>query len=216
MVLRAHIVVCGFLFVLATTPPIAQADPILLTATGTTPAGVCGVCLHDALGIVVSGGDSFTFRLSFDSPSPGHTGPWSGTGSGSISFAEETVSLPPSFLDGGIANDSENEADLMSLSFRSPSGHVQFEIFGIGPVTWLNSEVWPTNLAATLSAASATQFRIFQSHEDTRGYSVIAPARITQTAAPDPIPEPSTLLLLGTGLAAGLRWRHRNQHRTLV
>ena len=92
---------------------------------------------------------------------------------------------------------------------------VNTELTGFDPLgNWLTSDAWPINVATALNAAPQREFALTVFDAEFEGNVPILTGTvglITQQPTPGPIPEPSTLLLIGSGIAClGVRrWRQQ-------
>jgi hypothetical protein len=207
---------CGF------TPARLQAEPITLTVTGTLPLSYCLPCLQEVLGSTGSGGDRFVFGVTFDSDpvsssaSSDSAGYDFGVGSATLTIGNEAVTMPAS-VSGFILSDFPSNGrrhDQLTLEAR-------FLVAGPGAV-WVSGSdtfgnllsqlAWPTDAAGIWNVAPHQAFTIFQEIHGDDARIVVAESFHATQAPGAPVPEPTTILLLGTGLAGlGIRRYRRKQ-----
>jgi hypothetical protein len=83
-------------------------------------------------------------------------------------------------------------------------------LFGVDRLgNWLSTDAWPTDFATAINTAPQRNYWVYEYS----GQPMIAqgiPLSVTQVSAAAPVPEPRTVLLIGTGMAVGMRhWRRR-------
>ncbi len=74
--------------------------------------------------------------------------------------------------------------------------------------TWLSTDQFPANLAATLNAAPTSAVWLFDRAAEHGTFARLGNVRFTQQS---PVPEPATMVLVTMGLAGmgARRWRRR-------
>lgn len=227
--MRLHIALLGVLVLVATSPRL-YADAITVSGSGgvrslggSDPEDVCVPCAMEVLGFSFAVGDSLAFSLSFQAPTGDHTWP-NGLGSGMLtlagaggSFTKSIVASAQILNTAGPARPS-TIADEILISAGSggrspgedPAARIGIVLYGSDFVgTWLTTNSWPADVAAALNAAPFSAVWLFDSAAEHGLFAVLGDVRFTQT--PAPVPEPSTVTLLGVGAAiVGVRrWRQR-------
>ena len=215
--MRYVILLLGIAFSVVGT---AAADPITLTVEGTLNSVSPGCChvLPFALG------DPFRVAITFNQPTsneitvvpadPEHgrtytTSSWGARG-GSVSATLGDTRLSGSaLLSGGVFDDISDDSLNLYVSASGADPDTQgFDYIISGMGQWLSTAEWPTDLAAAFRMAPQNEVVI----ADFQGETPLARGPITQiTQTPAaPTPEPTTLLMLGTGVAAivgARKWR---------
>jgi hypothetical protein len=195
----------------------AAAEPITLVGRGTLNT-VCQACLLQEYGALVNAGDPFVFSFSFDTsavrpdPIPGvdYFSPWVlGAGTYTVSVGDLLFVQHQASWIGSTATDFVGTGtDLLGM--RSWDGIVW--LTGDGPAGWLSSEAWPADLAMAFNSAPQLRFSFNSPHNSFITWASGTPLGVAYEPTAEPIPEPTALLLVGTGLlgAAGARgWRQR-------
>ena len=220
--MRNLLFVLGIAFWLA--PATAVADPVTIVASGTLDY-VCSTRVQDLFGFTAAAGDPFTVRITVGSASPDQLpgNPVSGVyslsnGAVSVTVGSSTFNQPQPFhLIGGISNyGPSGPYDMLDIESRPTAPNVA----GVFLQGWdlsamaLASDAWPADPGLALQRM-AHRYLALTSWIDPEepGFSVASgtPTVISQTPAA-PTPEPTTLLMLGTGvagIAGARRWRQR-------
>jgi hypothetical protein len=205
-----------------------EAEPITLTASGRLGEGFCGLCLQSSFGIgqADAGGDAFTLMITFNPVSPNASFipeqslfvyPFD-AGTLALTLGTETVAFPISDVSGLVRESSfdppVDQLLLGGLIFSPLGRRLSFGVVAIDlSGALLASGGWPTDLAAVLNAAPTRYAVLIDADRDIEdgAYDFGSQNQLvfTQTSALAPVPEPSTMLLLGAGVAvAGVRrWR---------
>jgi PEP-CTERM motif len=176
----------------------------------------------DLFGAVIQPGDKFKAYFTYDTSAmdyePG--APWLGyyemTG-GSASFGVQT---PRGFVSDDFFVNVQNDLsghDTLTVQGYAPvigapgfdEGYLDFNV--IAPDTWLSSDAPPSNLIAAQMAGFDTWLSFQASKSDAR-YTLIGKLTYDGPGTEDPppaVPEPASLMLLGSGLIGIARLRHR-------
>jgi hypothetical protein len=220
----SSIVLCAFLSLFATTAEPAQADNFTTTLTFVSDlaSSVLGVTLQPGQSLV--GSVTYQVVRGDNAPHRPDIGDFRAVGNIQLPF----TSVPVTGLT--VVN---NIVPRSPEDFVAPGDFLFIAGFDErvlpGPVGSL-SVLWSFHdPSATLLTSDQPpdpsvfeRFRLGSPHqrfdirtsiggERPRAVDVLV-GTLEATAAPAPIPEPSTLLLLATGLAAGVRWHHRKQY----
>jgi len=200
----------------------AAADPITLTFEGTLDRAYPGFGQSNPFEL----GDPFRLAITFNQPESteitvvppnpdiGRTGTssfWRLEDGSFTATVGETHLSGSALVSGGVTHDISNDYLRLAVEGSDADPHTQgFDYFisGMGP--WLSTAEWPADLAAAFRMAPQNQVLIL----DLQGEVPFASGPFTQvTQAPAaPVPEPTTLLMLGTGMlgvAGTRRWRQR-------
>ena len=177
------------------------------------------------LGFSFGVGDSLSFSFSFEQPSadlaPGD--PTFGAyelGPGIFTLAGGKFTTP-SLARAQILNTAGGPglvADELLLGGNPPGEQLPARIgvvlYGVDFVgSWLTTDNWPTDVAATLNAAPFNALWLFDRAAEHGRFATLGNVQFAQ--APGPIPEPTTLTLLAMGLAGmgAQRWRKHTTER---
>jgi hypothetical protein len=222
--MRRH---CSFLPLLSllllfvALPRLAAADPISLNAAG--------VITHSSVGagqfpLPVEVGDPFRLALTIETPLTLDSDPSPTEGlywplRGTIALSIGSGNLTSAAFGFAEVRNSSTGFDRVryQLGIAFPSPHPVFG-FGVAQLRffggeWIGSDALPT-AAVVLREANTQSFAISDLGGCERcGDNILGTVlRITDGASPAPIPEPNSLLLVGTGLLSAVgvrRWRQR-------
>ena len=199
---------------------VVQAAPVTFefTVTVTQIEDTNG----DLFGAVIQKGDKFkayftydTAAMDYEPDAPG-LGYYEMTG-GSAAFGLNT---PRSFVSDlffvNVSNDL-NGHDTLTVQGYAPvlnapgfdEGYLDFNV--IAPDTWLSSDAPPANLSAAQMAGFDTWIS-FQASKSDAKYTLVGKLTYDGPGTEDPppaVPEPASLLLLGSGLIGVARMRRR-------
>jgi hypothetical protein len=219
--MRVYIAVFSvFLFAASSSPLVG--DPITLSGTGVvtalgSPEDVCVSCAMDVLGFSFGIGDSLTFSLSFHAPTAdlATNDPTFGAyelGSGTFTLARGKYMATAPVI-AQIFNTTGGPfqiADALSI-YANPQGTDVPSRIGLGLEgfdlvgNWLTTDGWPIDVAGTLNSAPFRSVWLFDRTAEHGTFATLGSVQFT----PTPVPEPSTIALLGMGVVAfGVRrWR---------
>jgi hypothetical protein len=203
----------------------AAADTITLSVQGTLSN-----VIFTPLGFPIAIGDPFRLDITFNPPrsseltvfhpEPGVEAVIMEERRGSSSLTVGGNLLDPYMLGyvvASVRNDTSSEGndELVIFFDKSPSSPEGFSygIRGDGPGDWLSTAEWPTDLAAALNSNPGDKsVGMSYGGDNPEAFAIGSFTRVTQT--PAPVPEPTTLLLLSSGMvgvAGARRWRQRNR-----
>ena len=182
------------------------AGPMVLASVISTPVHATPLRLDYSVADIGGGLFDYEFSLVLDN----HDGTWSpGQGWGWIIFGDAPFSMSP--LTGFVGDISDLPIGPYTHFASSGGGHN-------GPTLGSAGAIWsPTAVGDTLnwsgtSTADLAQGELLFSTLLRQNNAVLANFEVAMRSDPSPVPEPSTWLLMGTGLIGllGYGWRGRN------
>jgi hypothetical protein len=214
--MRGRIVAFGVLL-LSAGPIRVYADPVTVSGSGVVTSlgneeDVCVSCAMAVLGFSFGIGDPLSFTLSFERPTadlaPGIPGFGAfDLGSGTFTLVGSGRFTTPTLASAQILNSETaagpfEVADEILLGANSPGADIMSRIgvvfYGSDFAgTWLATDQWPANLAATLNAAPESAVWLFDRAAEHGTFARIGNVQFTQS----PVPEPATVVLVTMGLA---------------
>jgi hypothetical protein len=208
------------LFLVLAVPGSSDAEPVTLTATGVidwVDVEFPESRFSKLFPLPAEVGDRFTLTFNFPSTlapdiEPGPS--WHRSITGSFVLHNDGRSFSDTYTAGAMGGDGTgayfNLFGGITTPFEERWSVSQFLQLGVGDAPWIDADTLPT--ASLLNQAPVKGFYIqsyLECEDECPFNQLTGTVREISAGSPAPIPEPTTLLLLGSGLLGALTRRYR-------